>query len=54
MVPFIYLAFMCKFIIMVYSPGTKKVFIDFGGCSRTRLSCSLYSMVKIQNYSLLQ
>lgn len=38
----------------VYSPGSRKVFISFGDCLRTHhLSWSLYSMAKIQNYSVL-
>lgn len=47
----IYLIFMCKF--MVYSPGSKKVFLltlaDIWGL----LSCSFYFKAQIQNCSLL-
>ena len=48
------LIFMCKFIAMVYSPGSKKVFFTtFGWYLRTLLSCSFYFKAKIQNCSLL-
>lgn len=44
MISLIYLDIMCKFITMIYSPGSKRVFIRFGWCLKTLLSCSLYSM----------